>query len=120
MKRYAKEIAILILQLGAFYILPLFAGPTDMMGLVFLILVSTFALSAAVGCISKEKIKIIYPAVAAAIFIPSVFIFYNSTALVHSLWYLVVSAVGLAIGWLIRELIVTRAKDPGSGSKEED
>ena len=31
MKRYVKELIIFLLQLLAFYILPLFAGPTDIM-----------------------------------------------------------------------------------------
>ena len=41
MKKYIKEIIILILQLFMFYIFPLFAGPTDAMGMVFLIWLST-------------------------------------------------------------------------------
>jgi len=38
------------------------------------------------------------------LFLPSVPIWYNSSALVHALWYLVISAVGLALGCLIRLL----------------
>ena len=49
MKRYLKEIIILLLQLFMFYIFPLFAGPTDMMGVVLLIILSTFLLSFVLG-----------------------------------------------------------------------
>lgn len=98
MKRYIKELAILILQLLAFYILPLFAGPTDMMGLVYLIIVTTFTLSIAVGFFSYNKIKYLYPIVISIVFLPTVPIYYNSSALIHSVWYLIVSSIGLIIG----------------------
>ena len=110
MKRYLKESVILLVQLFMFYIFPLFAGPTDAMGMVLLIILSTFLLSVVIGCISKEKIKYLYPLIVAVIFIPSVFIYYNSSALVHSLWYLIVSAVGLAVGLIIRMLFVLSSK----------
>lgn len=110
MKRYLKESVILLVQLFMFYIFPLFAGPTDAMGMVLLIILSTFLLSVVIGCISKEKIKYMYPLIVAVIFIPSVFIYYNSSALVHSLWYLIVSAVGLAVGLIIRMLFFLSSK----------
>ena len=110
MKRYLKESVILLVQLFMFYIFPLFAGPTDAMGMVLLIILSTFLLSVVIGCISKEKIKYLYPLIVAVIFIPSVFIYYNSSALVHSLWYLIVSAVGLVVGLIIRMLFVLSSK----------
>ena len=104
MKRYIKEIIILVLQLFMFYIFPLFAGPTDVIGMVVLIIASTTLLSLVLGIISKEGTKFAYPLVISTLFIPSVFIYYNETALVHALWYLVVSGIGLGIGSLIRLL----------------
>ena len=104
MKRFVKEIIILIIQLFMFYIFPLFAGPTDAMGMVFLIIVTTFILSIIIGSISKEKIKYLYPIVIAILFIPSVFIYYNESALVHAMWYLIVSFIGLILGIVIYKL----------------
>ena len=49
MRRCWKELVILLIQAGAFYVLPLFAGPTDAMGLVFLLLAATLALSLLMG-----------------------------------------------------------------------
>ena len=57
MKKNIKEIIIGILQLLLFYVLPLFAGPTDAMGMVFLIIVGTFILSLLIGILSNNKIK---------------------------------------------------------------
>ena len=87
-----------------FYIFPLFAGPTDAMGMVFLIILATLLLSIIIGSISKEKIKYLYPIVVAILFIPSIVIYYNESALIHSLWYLVISTVGLVVGMIIYKL----------------
>lgn len=105
MKKYLKEIIILLIQLFMFYIFPLFAGPTDAMGMVLLILLATLFLSLTITIISKEKIKYLYPIVAAIIFIPSVFIYYNESALIHSLWYFVSSLIGTFIGAITNKII---------------
>ena len=102
MKKFIKEIIILTIQMFMFYIFPLFAGPTDAMGMVFIIIFATLLLSAILGSISKEKIKFLYPIVIAILFVPSVFIYYNETALVHSMWYLVISTIGILLGALTR------------------
>ena len=104
MKKYIRETVILLLQLFMFYIFPLFAGPTDAMGMVFLILLATALLGLAMGALSGNSIKYLYPVLTAALFIPSVFVYYNSSALAHALWYLVVSAAGLLAGALLRRL----------------
>lgn len=104
MKRFFKEIIILVIQLFMFYIFPLFAGPTDAMGMVVIILFSTFILSIIIASISKQKTKYLYPIVVAILFIPSVFIYYNESALIHSIWYLVDAAIGIVIGSIINKL----------------
>ena len=104
MKRFIKEIIILLIQLFMFYIFPLFAGPTDAMWMVFLIWLSTLILSIIIASISKEKIKYLYPIIIAILFIPSVFIYYNESALVHSIWYLVISFIGIILGTILNKL----------------
>ena len=107
MKKYIKEIIILLIQLFMFYIFPLFAGPTDAMGMVFIIIVTTFILSIILGTISKSNLKYLYPIITSIIFIPSVFIYYNESALLHSIWYLIDSFIGIIIG-LITNLIINK------------
>ena len=104
MKKYLKEILILLLELFMFYIFPLFAGPTDAMGMVFLIILATFILSIIMGTISQNKIKFLYPGLISVLFIPSVFIYYNESALIHALWYLVISIIGLLMGMLLMSI----------------
>lgn len=105
MKKYIVEIVIFAIQLFMFYISPLFAGPTDGMGMVVLILLSTLILSVLVASISKNKMKYFYPAATAVAFLPSVFLYYNVTAFPHAVWYLVVSAAGVLVGTIIFKLL---------------
>ena len=105
MKKFLKEFILLLIQLFMFYIFPLFAGPTDAMGMVFLIIVATFVLSIILGVVSNQEIKYIYPLLIAIIFIPSVFIYYNESALIHSIWYLVISTIGLLLGIILRKIL---------------
>ena len=101
MKRYIAEIVIFCIQLFMLYISPLFAGPTDGMGMVVLILFATLILSILLGSISKNRIKYVYPAAVAAAFLPSAFLHYNGTAVIHVVWYFVVAAVGMLLGTII-------------------
>lgn len=105
MKKYLKEIIIVLLQLFIFYIYPLFAGFTDVMGMILLIILVTLLLAIILGATSNNKIKYGYPILIALLFIPSIWIYYNESALIHSVWYFVISLVGLLIGIVINKLI---------------
>ena len=105
MKKYLKEIIIFIIQLLAFYILPLFAGPADTMGLVVLLILCTFILPLILGIISNNKIRFLYPIVISILFIPAVFIYYNNSALIYTLWFMVDAYIGIFIGSLINIII---------------
>ncbi len=94
MRKFVKEIIILVVQSAVFYLVPLFGMTDNPMGMVLLIVLLTLGLSLILGAVSKEKIKYLYPVIISVLFIPSVFIYYNETALVHAIWYLVVSLVG--------------------------
>ena len=101
MKKYTKELVILILQLLLFYVFPLSAGPTDAMGMVFLIICGTFLLSVLMGILSQSDLKYLYPGVVAVAFLPSVFIYYNESAIIHAVWYLFISAAGLGLAAMV-------------------
>lgn len=109
MKKYIKEIVILLIQLFVFYIFPVFMYLYEPIGMVMLMLLATIVLSIVLASISKNKIKYLYPIVIAILFLPTVFIYYNESALVHSIWYLVVSYFGLSIGTIIY-IIINRKK----------
>ena len=71
------------------------------LGMVVLILFATLILSILLSSISKNRIKYLYPAAAAAAFLPSVFLHYNGTAFVHAVWCFVVAVVGMLLGTII-------------------
>ena len=98
MKKYCKEIIVLIIQLLMFYIYPLLVGMNNPLGMVSIILLVTFILSIIIGMTLKSKEKYFYPIIISILFIPTVFIYYNESALVHSFWYLVVSFIGIGLG----------------------
>lgn len=105
MKKYVRELIIIAIQLFLFYIFPTFAGPTDVMGMIVLIIFGTFLLSFILGIISANKIKYFYSVFCALVFLPSVFIYYNSSALIHALWYLVISSIGLCLGSIVNKIL---------------
>ena len=51
MKKYLKEILILLIQLFKFYVFPLFEVPTYVIGMIVLIILSTLLLSIINGSI---------------------------------------------------------------------
>ena len=104
MKKYLKKMIILMIQIVLFYLFPFTAGPTDGMGMVIILLLSTLILSVIFGAISKGKVRIIYPFVVAVLFTPTVYIHYNYTALGHVIWYLIDSFVGVWIGAFIQKI----------------
>lgn len=104
MKKNLKEIIVCLLQILIFYLLPIrmkYFGP---IGLVLLLLILTFILSTIISSISKNKIKYCYPLFVAIIFLPTIFIHYNESALIHSIWYLIVATIGIFLGSIINIL----------------
>lgn len=106
MKGYWLEGLAAVAQVLLYYLLPAFAGPTDGIAMVLLILLGTLVLSGALGMGSGKKGKFLYPVLAGVLFLPSIPIYYNESAWVHSLWYFAVSAFGVGAGSLIRYLFL--------------
>ena len=103
-EKYYKELIIFILQIFMFYIFPLFSGHESAIGMVVLILLATLIFGIILGIIDS-KIKWIYPIIVSLLFIPSIFIYYNSSAFIHCVWYLVDSFIGVLIGYLSMKFI---------------
>ena len=104
MKKFRKELLVFALQIFLFYIFPLFAGPTDAMGMIFVLIVGTFVLGYFFALLSRWKMMWCWPGIVSLLFAPTILIYYNSSAWIHVLWYLVLSAAGMALGLLIRKL----------------
>ena len=111
MKQYTKEIIIFLIQLITFYIFPLSMHIFEPMGTVLLMLIITLILSTILTIISKNKIKYLYPIIISILFLPTIFIYYNESALIHSIWYLVISIIGFVIGTIINLIIKSRKEE---------
>ena len=103
-EKYYKEIIVFTLQIFMFYIFPLFSGVESAIGMVVLILLATLIFGIVMGYIDS-KIKWFYPVIVSLLFIPSIFIYYNSPAFIHCIWYLVNSFIGVLIGYLSMKFI---------------
>ena len=75
------------------------------MKIVLMILI-TFNISLLLGILSNNKIKYLYSLLIAILFIPSIYIYYNDSALIHSLWYFVISLVAIVIGSIIKKIVL--------------
>ncbi len=108
-KNYFKELIwelnIVFIQLLLFYIFPLLPHGLDHLGVNLTSIFLSFLLSIIFGYKSDLKVKHIYPVGVSLLFIPSVLIFYDASALIHSSWYLFITLIGVAIGSLIKSLV---------------
>lgn len=104
MKKWLFETVILLIQLILFYMFPLTSGATDVMGMIVIMVIVTFLLSTLLAIVSDKRIRFLYPLIVSIAFIPSVFLYYNDSALIHAGWYFVVSMVGMLIGTLVHVL----------------
>lgn len=100
MRKCKKFSALIVGQILVFYLLPLLSKSLGAMGMVLALVMATFLLSVKTGNSVRGKVKWLYPLFTAALFIPSVFLYYNSSALIQSIWYLAVSSLGVLIGTL--------------------
>ncbi|MBR5128636.1 MAG: hypothetical protein IKU67_01170 [Firmicutes bacterium] len=106
MSKIKKGLFFILLQTIIFYAMPVFAGPTDIMGLVILQFGLTFALSVIVGAFTKSEMKFIFPIIASVGFIPAIMLYMNYTAYIYLVFYAVITVGGVAIGTGIRKLFI--------------
>lgn len=106
MKKNGYEIIALFVQIIIFYIFPLSMHVLDPITTIIFMLLITFSISLILSTISNNKLKYLYSLIISIIFLPTIFIYYNESALIHSLWYLIVSALGIITGTLLKSIIL--------------
>lgn len=110
MRKNWKELLIFGLQIGLFYLVPLTAKSIDALGMVFLIMAGTLLLGVAMGMFAG-KLKYLYPFATAGFFLPTVFLYYNESALIHAVWYLLLAGLGVVLGVVLRWLWKKRDRE---------
>ena len=81
-----------------FYLLPLLITDTGIAMLTLLVVIPLVAMITGVLCGARLGSVWLLPVIAAVLFTPTVWIYYNDTALIYILWYAAVVLVGTAIG----------------------
>jgi hypothetical protein len=88
---------LLVIVLG-FYLLPLLITDTGMAMLLMLVIIPLICFICSVVYGVKHSLNILYAVLVSVLFLPTVFIFYNSTAWVYTVAYGVIALAGNAIG----------------------
>ncbi|HEX5597016.1 MAG TPA: hypothetical protein VFX61_13525 [Micromonosporaceae bacterium] len=105
-RRPIHYITFIAVCVALYYLVPLvdrLYPPEAKIGLVLLVLVNALVvliLTAVYSAMTRPAWP--FPLLAAVLFIPSIYIYYNDSALIYAVFYLIVGAVGLGIGLAIR------------------
>lgn len=101
MKNQKKMLPHLAVSAGAFYLLPLAIRDTGSGMLVLLFCLPAVCFGAALACGAKNGFVWYYPCAVAALFVPTIPIFYNSSAWVYVVGYGAVALLGVLLGALL-------------------
>lgn len=93
-----------LVLLFAFYLLPLLIRNTGaaIIFMLFVIPLITFLCALHYGS-RHNGFNVLFPIITTVIFIPSVYIFYNASALIYVIGYAAVAFAGIGIGGLLRK-----------------
>ncbi len=83
-----------------FYFLPLLISSTGSGMLILLVVIPSICFICSLFYGIKHSFHIMYPAIVAVLFLPTIFIFYNSTAWIYILAYGVIALMGNIIGMM--------------------
>src|SRR5690554_1655992 len=101
MTKLKAMLPYIIIVVCAFYLLPLLIQDTGTGMLILLSVIPVVCFISALIYGAKNGFNIFYSIIIGVLFIPTIFIFYNSTAWVYSVIYGVISIAGNGIGRLI-------------------
>ena len=104
MKKIKEMSVYLIVIILAFYVLPAFINDTGS-GIFFLLIlipIICFLTSLIYGI--RHSFNLIFLLIIMALFIPTIFIFYNESAAVYVLIYGIIATIGNLLGSLIKKM----------------
>lgn len=86
----------------SFYLFPLLGNSTGSFMVILLLIIplSCFAISYVYGY--KNGWNMIFPIAIGILFIPAIFVYFNSTAWVYSVGYSIISAAGVFVGKTVK------------------
>lgn len=117
MERTKKALPFYAVMILNFYLIPSFIADTVSGIIILLIVMPAICLIVSIIYGIKEGVHLIYAVITAVLFIPSIFIFYNSSAWVYSIIYGIIALLGTIISLPLRRKEDTDAR---SGEKENE
>ena len=103
MDKVKKNILYYILLLINFYFIPLFIKDTGSGMTIMLFIIPLICLLTSIFYGIKNGFNIYYVLIVAIMFVPSIFIFYNSSAWIYVLIYAFIAFLGNTIGLAFRK-----------------
>lgn len=101
LKENLRGLAPYLLALGLdFYLLPIWAQNTGTMLMLLLCVIPFIAFATGVICGARRGFRPLLPAAALLLFMPTLFIYYNSSAWVYAPAYALIVLAGNALGRL--------------------
>ena len=104
MKDMLPYLGIIVID---FYLLPMVIKDTGSAMLMLLIVVPSICFLCSLIYGFKKSFRILYPALVACLFIPSIFIFYNLSAWIYTIAYGIIAFIGSVIGMYISKRVKT-------------
>ncbi|MGI6705887.1 MAG: hypothetical protein ACOX6S_06375 [Clostridia bacterium] len=102
MVRLKQMLAYLLVTAAAFYLLPLFGSDTGSFMFILLIAIPLISFIAALLYGRRWGFDFSYWIIVAVLFVPTIFIYYNSSAWIYIVVYGVIALIGTAVGSLVR------------------
>lgn len=107
MDKVGKMLPYLLICAMAFYMLPLLGKDTGSFMLILLIAIPIICFIVSLFYGIKNGLNLIFVLIVGVIFIPTIFIYYNSSAWIYTIEYAIVALAGNMIGGFI----VKRSKE---------
>ena len=104
MKKIREMYVYLIVITLAFYVLPAFINDTGTSIFFLLILTPIICFITSIIYGIRHSFNLIFLLLIMALFIPTIFIFYNESAAVYVLIYGIIAAIGNLLGSLIKKM----------------
>lgn len=98
MEKLKQMLPYLLIMIGIFYISPMLIIDTGSGMFILLVLVPLACLLTSLAYGFKNSFTLTFPILVMLIFIPSIFIFYNDSAIVYVFAYGAISLVGSFLG----------------------
>lgn len=98
MDKFKRMLWYLLICVAAFYVLPLLGKDTGSFMLILLMAIPLICFVASLFYGVKNGFNFIFSLIIGVLFIPTIFIYYNSSAWVYIIAYAIISMVGNLIG----------------------